>query len=296
MSNTQHNEISECPHDKEHPYTMINNALIRDASISPLCRWMLIFLLSHPKGWKVKISHISNHLSGYKGRSRGNIYGLINEAIAAGYMARESFCENNMKRYRYFLSESKYYSNIFSCVTFSGEPVDVTVIKELSLFPPVKEKERNIVCYASGGPPQDEKIKIISPILENQGNGTILPVNQINKTHPDNRTITIKLDDVFLSSIMKKNDWKTSEINEAWKILCDYKGKVRDGVAFIEGTIKKLRNAARSKYLSKQQKEKTQCSLTNNLNTQKECKQNLLASATPGQPSLLSLLMEITKK
>jgi hypothetical protein len=97
--------IERCPHDEENPYTQILNSLIRDASLSPDCRWLLIYLLSNSKNWKISITQIVNHLKPHRGYSRNSIYKLINEAIDAGYMKREQINKGKFGKVRYFLSE-----------------------------------------------------------------------------------------------------------------------------------------------------------------------------------------------
>lgn len=96
--------IERCPHDKENPYTMVHNGLIRDASISPECRWLIIYLLSNDGKWKINIQQLINHLKGMAGRDK--VYSIINEAINAGYMKREISKKGNLKQaIKYYVSE-----------------------------------------------------------------------------------------------------------------------------------------------------------------------------------------------
>ena len=96
--------IERCPHDEENPYTMVSNELIRDSSISPNCRWLIIYLLSNKdKGWRINAAQIINHVKKFIGRDC--VYNTLDEAIESGYISREIYKVNNMKRYRYFVSE-----------------------------------------------------------------------------------------------------------------------------------------------------------------------------------------------
>lgn len=79
--------IQRCPHDKENPYAQISRALIRDNSISPECRWMLIYLLSMKDGWNINPKQLITYLKPHMGRTA--VYDLIDEAMEAGYMKRE---------------------------------------------------------------------------------------------------------------------------------------------------------------------------------------------------------------
>lgn len=102
--------IERCPHDAENPYTMVRNELIRDNSISPQCRWLIIYLLSNKEGWKINVRQLVNHLKEHMGRTQ--VYKLFEEAIEAGYMKREAIFSKtknggNIKSgFKYFVSET----------------------------------------------------------------------------------------------------------------------------------------------------------------------------------------------
>jgi hypothetical protein len=84
----QTHTIERSPHDKNNPYVMISNELICDNSISPECRWILIYLLSFEGEGEINIAQLVVDLKDHMGRDK--IRTLINEAIEAGYMKRES--------------------------------------------------------------------------------------------------------------------------------------------------------------------------------------------------------------
>jgi len=91
-------------HNKENPYAQINRDLIRDESISPQCRWMLIYFLSMRDDFKINIKQIWNHVKKFMGRNK--IYEIIDEACAAGYMKKETKFFNNLKcGVTYYVSE-----------------------------------------------------------------------------------------------------------------------------------------------------------------------------------------------
>lgn len=110
MINTPHT-IQRCPHDKENPYAQINRDLIRDESLSPECRWMLIYLLSMKDGWVISPKQIVNHLKGKMGRDR--VYRMINEGIEAGYILKEISIIGNLRQtVTYFVSETPKFKKI----------------------------------------------------------------------------------------------------------------------------------------------------------------------------------------
>lgn len=105
------NTIQRCPHDKQNPYTMVLNTLIRDNNISPNCRLILIYLLSMKNDWVIRMSQLCKEFKDHLGKD--NIYKIINEAIEAGYMSREQYLKNNLLRYRYYLSEEPKFKKCF---------------------------------------------------------------------------------------------------------------------------------------------------------------------------------------
>jgi len=115
--------IQRCPHDKENPYAQINRNLIRDETISPACRWMLIYLLSMQNGWKVSVKQLWNHIRKFHGREK--IRALLDEAISAGYILRKDNFKGNLRQgCTYFISETPKFSKKLSDDPISGEPSD----------------------------------------------------------------------------------------------------------------------------------------------------------------------------
>jgi hypothetical protein len=139
--------IQRCPHDKANPYVMVNNNLIRDNSISPECRWLLIYLLTNEDGWVIKTTHLINHLKGHKGYGRDRILEILNEAIEAGYMKRETYLENNLTRHRYLLSETPKFSNKFSDALNARAPgaraPETRALKNNQSIPNGSNKDKN---------------------------------------------------------------------------------------------------------------------------------------------------------
>lgn len=96
--------IEQCPQDEENPFAQISRALIRDGTISPECRWLIIYLLSNKDGWRIQVQQVVNHLKGMVGRDK--VYKLFDEAIEAGYIQRIETLLLGKKRYKYRVSRS----------------------------------------------------------------------------------------------------------------------------------------------------------------------------------------------
>ena len=104
MTKNTSSSIIRCPHDRQNPYAQISRDLIRDETLSPECRWLLIYLLSMADGWEIKVQQLRNHLSPHAGKEK--IYSMINKCIEAGYMAKEYVYEKGLRRCVYILSET----------------------------------------------------------------------------------------------------------------------------------------------------------------------------------------------
>lgn len=65
-------------------YTVIPNAIIENKLLSPEARWTLIYLLSKPRDWVVRVSDIRN-AGGY---GRDKAYTLVNDLVEAGYIEK----------------------------------------------------------------------------------------------------------------------------------------------------------------------------------------------------------------
>lgn len=112
QESSQEPTIQRCPHDKENPYVMVSNDLIRNQGLSPNCRWLLIYLLSNDdKKWNIRVSQIAKHVAPHFAKRK--LYKIINEAIEAGYIKRVQ--EKECSRYSqvtYYLSEKPKFKEM----------------------------------------------------------------------------------------------------------------------------------------------------------------------------------------
>lgn len=92
-----------CPHDKKHPYTIINNDIIVDTNISATARILLIYMLSRPEGW----IFYHNQLGAALGFGETAIRSAFEDLINAGYAYRErrKSSKGHFVPYDYFITE-----------------------------------------------------------------------------------------------------------------------------------------------------------------------------------------------
>jgi hypothetical protein len=106
---SEFDQISAAADDVTSNYTIIPNDLIRDPTISPNCRWLIIFLLSNKPGWVIKASQLSTHVTGFIGRDK--VLKIFQEGIKAGYIKRDIITRPTVKGhlvrgYRYYVAST----------------------------------------------------------------------------------------------------------------------------------------------------------------------------------------------
>ena len=199
LVNNNEDTIQRCPHDEENPYAQISRELIRDMTISPECRWLIIYLLSMKNGWKINIQQIISHVKPHMGRDK--LYQILNEALEAGYMKREVVRKGNLKQQtKYFVSESPKFKKCFrhppfqypeSRGTENPDDKERTCSKEKhkkdisSLKVSSQEQSANAEEERISSPP-NKKPKITSPPLEFPPEVKDLADRMVNALHEAN--------------------------------------------------------------------------------------------------------------
>lgn len=240
-------------------YTQIPNIFIDDwvHNIDPMEAKVMLIIYRKTFGWHKDRDQISiSQLEKCTGHGKQAILKAVNGLIEKGAIRKIVEGPNGQQKTYYevvmeedsnnsdpcdFHTGDKNSNNLDQCDSHTppqcdfhtGTSVKITPTKETS----TKEK---VVCYSgaeapANGPPSQ---------------GAVVSKEETprwtTKTTTAGNEITVNRDEIITYSIRLKKDWRMTEINEAWEILCAYKGAVNDGVAFIEGTIRNIRNGVRS--------------------------------------------------
>ena len=89
-------------HDKDHPYTVISNALVNDQSLSLNALAVMTYLISKPNDWRVRADDIQRRFQ----ISRGKVYNILDELMERGYLSREIIRQGGrVKECRYTVME-----------------------------------------------------------------------------------------------------------------------------------------------------------------------------------------------
>jgi hypothetical protein len=119
-----------CPHDKEHPFSMISNELIRNKILSPQARWLLIYLLSNREGFALTMQKIQDT----QNIGRHALRTIYKECEKAGYIKRIVIKgENNLLKTVFHFSETPKFKENSPTSDFppaDGRPVDESAAKE----------------------------------------------------------------------------------------------------------------------------------------------------------------------
>jgi hypothetical protein len=164
--------VFRCPHDSDHPFTIITNSLLRDATLSFEALGLLCYLLSHSSSWKTRRSVISKE----REIGKDKLKRLFDELITKGYMKMVwSNSENGYREVSYWFSEKPKFKNCLPHADFPPTdfpPVDNPHTKERTNIrstnlkkdiekESIKEKDtRKIASSLSSPPHKDEFIKM----------------------------------------------------------------------------------------------------------------------------------------
>jgi len=148
--NNKNGNVYRCPHDSDHPFTIISNELLRENSLSFEALGLLCYLLSHSSGWKTRRSYICNE----RGIGKDKLKRIFDELIEKGYM-KMVFC-NDRKGHRqtsYWYSEKPKFKKI---LPQAGFPPPVKPHPE---NPPTKERTSKRITSIKNNPPLTPPLK-----------------------------------------------------------------------------------------------------------------------------------------
>ncbi len=198
-------------------FTVLYNSVLEDPNLSFKAKGLWAYCMSKSTDWQF---HVSQLVKTSK-EGRDSIYAALRELEAAGLVKKVQAREEG----RFGQVDYEIYpfpAELKKCLPQTGFPFTAN-----PLLPNKDSNQIKNVCYRADAKPKREEKKM-----------------------PEN-TEKISLQEIFKQAVLQKKDWDSQEIPQAHKILCEYKGLVRDPFRFIEGTISNLRNKKRSEFLAK---------------------------------------------
>jgi hypothetical protein len=249
-------------------FTVLYNGVLENPNLSFKAKGLWAYCMSRPDDWEFHVSHLAT----ISKEGEDAIYSALKELIREGLVERTQTHEGGrFGSVDYIIYP--YPQELKECLPRRDFQHAEKQRPENPALPstdkkPSTEKEES-VCYSPpvGANPEKKEYEIV-------------------KKDPKGKELKISLNDVFLHSLRNKLDWDTKEIENAFNILGEYPTPVYDLMAFIEGTIKNIRNQKRSEYLKKNGKK---CQ-NQDLMTYDDSKPRLSVEDMKGLPSLASLL------
>lgn len=242
--------FERCPHDSANPYTMTSLSLLRDESISPNARWLIMYLLSNKEGWRISRQQVINHLRKHVGRDKTKK--IFQECIDAGYMKRieilvpmtatgEKKVSGKRKSCKYYVSETPKFKK---CLHITDDSEAEKKSKKCLLRSEIQTSE----IQRS----EDTSLSSIKEHKKNQKNKVVVSKDGAavgcstpaspKATAPElDKNLALAKDDVFRYAMSYPKDWSSAEIEEAWSSFEKSKSPIVDPLRYIEGIIKKKR-------------------------------------------------------
>jgi len=155
--NPESGNVFRCPHDSDHPFTIISNELLRENTLSFEALGLLCYLLSHSSSWKTRRSVISRE----RGIGKDKLKRIFDELIEKGYM--KMVFSNGANGYRitsYWYSEKPKFKK---CSPHAGFPPPVKPHPE---NPATKERTSKRITSIKNNPPLTPPSEKCDPVEE----------------------------------------------------------------------------------------------------------------------------------
>lgn len=245
--NEQESIFQQCDADGEMPFAMIPNELIRNESISPNCRLLIIYLLSNAPGWKIYVNQMVDHFKSHLGRDK--VYSVINEALGSGYLKRETYLESGKKRFKYIVSRTPKFKKEMLFPDFQYTERQDTENPDSKEDKPIRIlKER---CIVSTPPPVGEGRPVQPPEMHQILSESI----KIKKTSTKGLLIEVSKGDFISKCVTSSGSWTIDEISVAWETFVAYTKPVTDWWQLLLGILKQKRQSSEVKEYKKTQEE-----------------------------------------
>lgn len=106
-------------------FYMLNKAISEDARLSWAARGLLVFLLGKPDHWEISVAHLRGETSSSaKPTGRDGVYGLLQELINAGYVARRQDRSDAgvLGEINYIVSETPLPDSPYPATPYPAQP------------------------------------------------------------------------------------------------------------------------------------------------------------------------------
>ncbi len=142
-NNLNNYSIERCPHDCDNPYVIANRDIIRNPSLSPSAKWLLIYMLTFDRSWKFSKTYIMKN----QDLKKDALNSMFKELIKEGHIKEEQYVVKGLKRVKYLVSELPKFKNINtnadSPQSFSPQSFKPTTVESAPKNNKEEEKNNN---------------------------------------------------------------------------------------------------------------------------------------------------------
>lgn len=247
--------FQRCPHDAEHPYSMISNEMIRDRSISPKAKGVLLYLLHLPKGWKIYHTQLLYALN----IGKDYLKSAIDELMKEGYIKRTRKEGGVYQPYIYFISELKKFlpERVFRSGKSEAENpplLNTNITNDLSRKEDINKSSSSSssslkVSEKTKSDPDDDDLKKTSPSEEKKHQS-----ESITYRTPKGESKTITDTEIFRHFV--KFAFPTDIVRESIQKAQANPGAISNILSYLETTCRGLvsnRDANQNKHAKERQ-------------------------------------------
>lgn len=235
------------PHEDQIPFTQISNELIRNKELKLETTMLLIRLLSNAPGWVIYTTQLIQEYDGRHGIDK--IRSMINELIEAGYIFRHKYHdEKGFFKMEYHVSMKPKFKN-------KQPQPDLPYLVKPGLVntPPkntnTKEKQQNKLLLKKPPVGASEKEEDVCSV-----NTEGIP-SRCKKTMHNGNVIEITMKELYARIVRegKSKEWNEHQIQESWKILCEYQDPITDWYLFFAAVAANIKNKKENNKCQKKQ-------------------------------------------
>lgn len=199
-------------------FTVLYNGVLENPRLSFKAKGLWAYCMSRPDNWQFHVSHLAT----ISKDGTDAVYSALKE------LEKEGLIEKTQKNEGGSFGPVDYIIYPY--------PQEIQIILPLRDFPETEnpQTENPALTRTDLKPSIEEDIVLSDPLVASR-------ISKIVKTTSDKKDLIISQDDMFRRAIGERKDWTPSEMAQAWQILAECQGVVNDGFAFMEGTIKNIR-------------------------------------------------------
>jgi len=233
--------------DRRFKFVQLLNSMFEDPNLSLKAKGFIGYCLTKPEGWKFHISHLEKVLK----EGECSIYSTMNECIDNGYAIRyqtrkpdgEFACwetivsdsKEEIVQLKKDLEKDPGFKKFF---TLRGFPVAENPVPENRGAVVPSQIPADLYSNTDQSNTDSYSVCAESPPV---GADPLLEIEKVEIKGFDGHITKVSKSDVFTRACQQRLPWTAEDIEDAWNVLINYNGNIRDWWEFLKGTINNQR-------------------------------------------------------